>query len=1672
MQKTSLGNRKKIFFSLLAVFAAIFSLVIGTGVWAAQTTINVTDGSVSDWKGVAAFNDSYGDVSGVGPNDIVKLWVTSDSTNIYCRWDVILSGSKAKVTSAAYSLSLSSVAASGVTRPAVEVKAYVAFNSQGSVSSVAIENATKKISLPITYAEQISTGVTKTLVSVEAKFPFSSFNDNAMTVNRLGTADLFPLWGEALSSGSFNSAVKDIVPDMGYLKYDAINSVSTPVGTGPVANIAIAAINDNVVPGALVDYVVTIKNVGDSTGNPNLLFNSINWTLPTGFTYVSGSSTGLTTSNPTISSGTLTWAVPGGSLAPGASTNIHFKATASSTSGSYYSNSTVVATTPNISYQTGDGAVVNVDPKYIVPNTPLNLIASNTTQTTTTLTWSSALNAVAYDIYDNNVEIVTNTPYTTYTLTGLEPGSTYYYTVRGKSLIDVESNSSNSVTVTTVSPYTVAINNIITKNTKPTVTGTTTAPNGSTISLVLNGNTYTGTVSGGIWSIAVTDALADNTYIASASVLNAVGNTATGTVTVDTVAPSITVTSFDTSDTMPSLRGTTDAADGSVVTVTINSVNYNCVAADNIWSVNITNSLAVASYTVTANVTDAAGNTGTGSGTVQITAIPQSPNNNLSNLTTTAGEISPAFSSSVTSYTANVSCGVSSITITPTVEDIKSIVRVEGVIVPSGSASDSISLNEGVNNLIIRVAAEDSSIKFYYLTVNRAYNVSDVTLENSAVTIYQHETTTLTPTINPTNAEIQTVSWSSGDKSIATVDATGIVTGVAPGTAVITVTTDNGGKTATCDVTVLKHQITINDLLTKNNKPTLTGTTTAPNGSVVSILINEKTYTGIVNGGNWSVSVTDILPDKTYTATASILNTACDAALGTVTVDTVAPTITVATITTNINTPTIRGTSNAADGSRVTILINSTEYTGEVQNGIWNIDTTATIPDNTYTVSASVTDAAGNIGTATGTVTIDSVPRSSNNNLSNLTTSAGSVSPTFSSSVTEYTLNVASNVSSITVTPTAEYSKSIIRVEGVIVSSGSASGSISLNEGVNNLIVRVTAEDGTIKEYYLTVNRAFSVTDVTLDRNEISMFQFESTTLIPTINPTNAGDKSVTWHSSDESVATVDENGLVTGVAAGTAVITVTTNDGGKTATCNFTVSKPEVTVTIKDGNKLNINIHGWNGNYKYQIWTYQTVTSDLFLNASSNVKADQWVLSSQYASASTAVQESDGSISYIIDLPQNTPDGNYVISIKIQDENGNYIGELKDSYTPEIVGIAAISKVLVDGTATFSNETKEIKTGASVALKIEGINSDTYSVTMNGSVLFPASSNNTFTWDISDKQPGKYRLVFTAKNTTSGSTFNKTVEFTLYSKQSNINYGLINDMTAEGLYTANQFKVTLAPQIVNGDYFYYSIGEAGRTPIFTSSMLPTGASFEKIFNTNMYGIYTVYSYVKRAGSESYDDGFITTINNNNRGGGTIAMDVFADDVPINTATPVSLTKGTSVVIKGIATIGNLTQENIQYSFWRYDAQGYFLVKDWSSSNTLEWTPARVGSYTIQVRAKGADAGSYEILKSINVDVSTGEIAQGVDISINEAELNANATARQPIVINATATASNGDPLLYKFYVADKNMGTTMLQQYSPIQSCQWTPRKAGTYTISVLVKNSASFGKYDAVKSYTITVK
>ena len=163
---------------------------------------------------------------------------------------------------------------------------------------------------------------------------------------------------------------------------------------------------------------------------------------------------------------------------------------------------------------------------------------------------------------------------------------------------------------------------------------------------------------------------------------------------------------------------------------------------------------------------------------------------------------------------------------------------------------------------------------------------------------------------------------------------------------------------------------------TNDATPTITGTTDAPASTTVTVTVAGQTLTTAVQpGGAWAVTAAT-LTEGPHSVMASVSNLAgfTGAAAQTLTIDTSVPVVTItggAASATNTATPTIAGTVDAAGGTPVTVSVAGQTLTTPVQSGgTWAV-TTATLVNGTHTVVASVTDMAGNTGTADQALTVD-----------------------------------------------------------------------------------------------------------------------------------------------------------------------------------------------------------------------------------------------------------------------------------------------------------------------------------------------------------------------------------------------------------------------------------------------------------------------------------------------------------------------------------------------------------------------------------------------------------------------------------------------------------------------------------------------------------------------------
>ncbi|MBR0030277.1 MAG: Ig domain-containing protein [Bacteroidales bacterium] len=157
---------------------------------------------------------------------------------------------------------------------------------------------------------------------------------------------------------------------------------------------------------------------------------------------------------------------------------------------------------------------------------------------------------------------------------------------------------------------------------------------------------------------------------------------------------------------------------------------------------------------------------------------------------------------------------------------------------------------------------------------------------------------------------------------------------------------------------------------------------------------------------------------------------------------------------------------------------------------------------------------------------------------------------------------------------------------------GTATITVKTKDGGKTATCKVTVESGDV-----------AVTGVSLDKTELTLKSGEKATLTATVTPEDATDKTVSWKSSDSAVATVDENGKVTAVKAGSATITVTTTDGGKTATCKVTVTATTVdlkAVYVNSTDYINFSnvLHFKNGsNYRGVVNEFLIVPWNTTLN-------------------------------------------------------------------------------------------------------------------------------------------------------------------------------------------------------------------------------------------------------------------------------------------------------------------------------------------------------------------------------------------------------------------------------------------------------------------------------------------
>ncbi len=209
------------------------------------------------------------------------------------------------------------------------------------------------------------------------------------------------------------------------------------------------------------------------------------------------------------------------------------------------------------------------------------------------------------------------------------------------------------------------------------------------------------------------------------------------------------------------------------------------------------------------------------------------------------------------------------------------------------------------------------------------------------------------------------------------------------------------------------------------------------------------------------------------------------------------------------------------------------------------------------------------------------------------------------------------------------------------------------------------------------LNRPVDVTGVTITEENQTILVGDTLQLNATVSPNDATNKDVAWTSSDTGVATVSSTGLVTAVAAGSATITVTTDDGSKTATLSLTVKNEHIIFTLTPTDTTLDTLHfelysGTHANSTLAAYLDLSTTSEVPLvavrenttNLIGSTKPLDMPSVGQFAAYDEANNGSDIIYAYV-ELPLHTSATiDTEIEVSISDAEHNYMIELIENDT------------------------------------------------------------------------------------------------------------------------------------------------------------------------------------------------------------------------------------------------------------------------------------------------------------------------------------------------------------------------------------------------------------------------
>ena len=188
------------------------------------------------------------------------------------------------------------------------------------------------------------------------------------------------------------------------------------------------------------------------------------------------------------------------------------------------------------------------------------------------------------------------------------------------------------------------------------------------------------------------------------------------------------------------------------------------------------------------------------------------------------------------------------------------------------------------------------------------------------------------------------------------------------------------------------------------------------------------------------------------------------------------------------------------------------------------------------------------------------------------------------------------------------------------------------------------------------------VTGISLDRNSAAIKEGEYITLVATVTPSNADNKSVSWSSSSDAVATVDASGKVTGVKAGSATITATAADGGMKASCALSVEANLATSVTIEANHISAISVVLAGKANLS----STVASDLKVGFQYSKSAG--ILPSN--STTIEATDADASCNYTVAITGLDPETKYYFRSFARQNGQDTYGETKEFSTKDVTSL------------------------------------------------------------------------------------------------------------------------------------------------------------------------------------------------------------------------------------------------------------------------------------------------------------------------------------------------------------------------------------------------------------------